>query len=134
MSRRRDGHACWPTSAAYGAIAADCGAGPAGVTAAGDRIVVIHSVPAKLPWSSEPQEARRDGGWREQAEAAGVLDRLGGTVRAELGEEVAYMRPDRVHRQGQLAGDLRSRQVGRQVTQHTDLGLAERIYQAEGVC
>jgi len=54
MSRRRDGHACWPTSAAYGAIAADCGAGLAGVTAAGDRIVVIHSVPAKLPWSSEP--------------------------------------------------------------------------------
>ena len=68
MSRRRDGHAYWPTSAAYGAIAADWGAGLAGVTAAGDRIVVIHSVPAKLPWSpaklpwsSEPQDARRDG-------------------------------------------------------------------------
>src|ERR1700757_1665611 len=57
MSRRRDGHACRPTSAAYGAIAADGeGAGLAGITAAGDRIVVIHSVPAKLPWSSEPQD------------------------------------------------------------------------------
>ena len=61
MFRRRDGHACRPTSAAYGAIAADWGAGLAGVTAVGDRIVVIHSVPAKLPWSSEPQDARRDG-------------------------------------------------------------------------
>ena len=36
MSRRRDGYACWLTSAAYGAIAADWGAGLAGVTAAGD--------------------------------------------------------------------------------------------------
>jgi len=61
MSRRRDGHACWPTSVAYGVIAADWGAGLAGVTEGGDRIVVIHSVPAKLPWSSERQDARRDG-------------------------------------------------------------------------
>src|ERR1700755_1877763 len=45
MSRRRDGHACRPTSAAYGAIAA---AGAPGW-------------PAKLPWSSERQDARRDG-------------------------------------------------------------------------
>jgi len=36
-------------------------------------------------------------GWREQAEAAGALDRLGATVRAELGQEVAYVRPDRVN-------------------------------------
>src|ERR1700757_3264834 len=56
MSRRRDGHAYWPTSAAYGAIAVDCGAGLAGVTAAARPIVVIHSVPAKLQWSSEPQD------------------------------------------------------------------------------
>ena len=34
MSRRRDGRRCWPTSAAYGAIAAGWGAGPARVTAA----------------------------------------------------------------------------------------------------
>src|SRR6185295_4928240 len=60
-------------------------------------------------------------GWREQAEAAGALDRLGATVRAEFGEEVAYVRPDRVHRQGQLAGDLRRGQVGREVTQHIRL-------------
>ena len=61
MSRRRDGHACRPTSAAYGAIAADWGAGLAGVAAAGDRIVVFRLRPAKLPWSSEPQDVRRDG-------------------------------------------------------------------------
>src|SRR5690349_3099918 len=47
MSRRRDGHACSPTSAAYGAIAADWAAGLAGVTAAARPIVVIHSVSAK---------------------------------------------------------------------------------------
>jgi hypothetical protein len=40
MSRRRDGHACWPTSAAYGAIAADWDAGLADVTAASEAAVV----------------------------------------------------------------------------------------------
>jgi hypothetical protein len=39
----------------------------------------------------------RAAGWSEQAEGAGSRDRLGATVRAELGEEVAYVRPDRVH-------------------------------------
>ena len=39
----------------------------------------------------------RAAGWGEQAEGAGALDRLGATVRAELGEQVAYVRPDRVH-------------------------------------
>ena len=39
----------------------------------------------------------RAAGWSEQAEGAGARDRLGATVRAELGEEVAYVRPDRVH-------------------------------------
>ena len=86
MSRRRDGHACWPTSAAYGAIAADWGAGLAGVTAASEAAVVQRASVRAARW-----------GWREQAEAAGSLDRLGATVRAEFGEEVAYMRPDRVH-------------------------------------
>ena len=42
MSRRRDGRRGWPTSAAYGAIAADWGAGLNDLTADGDRIVVIH--------------------------------------------------------------------------------------------
>src|SRR6185312_8233982 len=67
-------------------------------------------------------------------EATGALDRLGTTVRAELGEQVAYMRPDRMHRQGQLAGDLRRGQVGRHIPQYPDLALAQRIDQAEGVC
>jgi hypothetical protein len=39
----------------------------------------------------------RAAGWSDQAEGAGLRDRLGATVRAELGEEVAYVRPDRVH-------------------------------------
>jgi hypothetical protein len=39
----------------------------------------------------------RAAGWREQAEGAGSRDCLGAVVRAELGEEVAYVRPDRVH-------------------------------------
>ena len=39
----------------------------------------------------------RAAGWSEQAEGAGPRDRLGATVRAELGEQVAYVRPDRVH-------------------------------------
>src|SRR6266567_8265642 len=69
----------------------------------------------------------RAAGWSEEAEGAGSRDRLGATVRAELGEEVAYVRPDRVHRQGQLAGDLRRGQVGRQIPQHADLALAERL-------
>jgi hypothetical protein len=36
-------------------------------------------------------------GWCEQAEGPGAGDGLGTTVRAELGEEVAYVGPDRVH-------------------------------------
>jgi hypothetical protein len=39
----------------------------------------------------------RAAGWSEQAESAGVRDRLAAAVRAELSEEVAYVRPDRVH-------------------------------------
>src|SRR5690242_5204949 len=39
----------------------------------------------------------RAAGWSEQAEAAGARDCLGATVRAELVEDVAYVRPDRVH-------------------------------------
>jgi hypothetical protein len=42
----------------------------------------------------------RAAGRGEQAEGAGPRDRLGATVRAELGEEVTYVRPDRMHRQG----------------------------------
>ena len=43
------------------------------------------------------ETSARAAGWREQAEGAGSRDRLGATVHAELGEEVAYVRPDRVH-------------------------------------
>ena len=39
----------------------------------------------------------RAAGWSEQAEGAGSRDRLAAAVRAELGEQVSYVRPDRVH-------------------------------------
>jgi len=39
----------------------------------------------------------RAAGCSEQAEGAGSRDRLGATVRAELGEEVTHVRSDRVH-------------------------------------
>src|SRR6476659_641955 len=45
----------------------------------------------------------RVAGWSGQAEGAGTRNGLRAAVRAELGEEVAYVRPDRMHRQGQLA-------------------------------
>src|SRR5690242_18499618 len=70
----------------------------------------------------------RAAGWSEQAEGASTRNGLRPAVRAELGEEVANVRPDRVHRQGQLAGNLRRGQIGRQVAEHPDLALAKRIY------
>jgi hypothetical protein len=51
----------------------------------------------------------------EQAQGAGMLDRFGPAVRAELGVEVAQVGLDGGRRDGQFAGDLRRRQVGRQV-------------------
>src|SRR5580700_6617347 len=44
-----------------------------------------------------PETSGRAAGWREQAEGAGSRDRIGATVHAELGEEVADVRADRVH-------------------------------------
>src|SRR6185312_4414265 len=74
------------------------------------------------------ETSARAAGWREQAEGAGSRDRLAAAVHAELGEQVAYVRPDRVHRQGQLPGDLRHGQVRRHVPQHPDLAPAERLH------
>src|ERR1700742_3609509 len=45
----------------------------------------------------DKETSGRGAGWGEQAEGAGVRDRLAAAVRAELGEQVAYVRPDRVH-------------------------------------
>ena len=66
----------------------------------------------------------------ERADGAGPRDCLGATVRAELGEQVTHVRADRVHRHRQLAGDLRSRLVGRQITQHPGLAVCELFSQA----
>jgi hypothetical protein len=50
-------------------------------------------------------------------------------VSAELVVQVPRVRPDRVHRHVQLAGDLRRGQAGLQERQDADLGLAERLGQ-----
>jgi hypothetical protein len=56
-----------------------------------------------------------------------MLDGLGAAVRAKLFVEVAHVCPDRVHRQGHFGGDLRHGQVGRQVAQHADLAIGDRV-------
>jgi hypothetical protein len=56
-----------------------------------------------------------------------MLDGLGAAVRAKLFVEVARVCPDRVHRQGHFGGDLRHGQVGRQVAQHADLAIGDRV-------
>ena len=48
---------------------------------------------------------------------------------AELGVDVALMRPDRVGRHEQLGGDLGRAQVGRKVSDDAQLRLAELIEQ-----
>src|SRR6185312_1362776 len=69
----------------------------------------------------------------EQAEDTGLRHRLRPTVRAQLAAHVADVRADRVHREGQLAGDLRRGQVGRQISQYPDLALAQRLSQPRGL-
>jgi carboxylesterase type B len=69
----------------------------------------------------------RDG--REQAKSAGPVEGLQAAVGAELVVQVPHVRPDRVHRHVELAGDLRSGKAGRQEAQDTGLGLAERLGQ-----
>jgi hypothetical protein len=88
---------CWPTSAAYGAIAA-CWGAPGCLASSRRRPHRGYPlVLAKLPRTGEASGRVAGWGWREQAEGAGAVDRLGAAVRAELGEEVTYMRPDRMH-------------------------------------
>src|SRR5260370_10223678 len=72
------------------------------------------------------ESAPRCGGC-EQAQGAGAGDGLAAPVRAELQVEVVDVGLDGVRRDGQLAGDLRPGQVGRQVAQHADLAVAERL-------
>ena len=60
----------------------------------------------------------------QQAEGSGARDGVGSPVRAELGVQVAHMGADGVDRDVQLAGDLRPREIGRQVAQHAQLALA----------
>ena len=126
MSRRRDGRLRWPTSAAYGAIAAGWaapGRRHRGRPSHGGYLLVTGLV-ALFRW------AQCAWGWRrgEQAEGAGTLNGLRAAVRAELGDEVTYVRLSGVHRQGQLAGNRQRGQVGRPVAEHPHRALAQRIY------
>jgi len=73
-----------------------------------------------------PARRETSGGASEQAEGAGPGNGLGAAVRAQLAAYVTDVRTDRVHRHRQLASDLRSRQVGRQITQDPGLTLAQR--------
>ena len=56
---------------------------------------------APFSYSAGPGRRQETSGraarWREQGEGAGSRDRLGATVHAELGKEVTYVRPDRMH-------------------------------------
>jgi hypothetical protein len=70
----------------------------------------------------------RDGG--EQAKSTGAVEGLQAAVGAELVVQVPHVRPDRVHRHIELAGDLRRGQAGLQEAQDAGLGLAERLGQA----
>jgi hypothetical protein len=59
--------------------------------------------------------------WRKKPELSSAVDGLSATVGAELGVDVAQVRPNRVRRYEQLAGDLRRAQVGRQISDDTHL-------------
>ena len=71
----------------------------------------------------------RPAGWRQQAELARTVDRLGAAVRVELGVDVAQVRPDRVRRDEQLGGDVGRAEVAGQVADDAELGLAELLAQ-----
>jgi hypothetical protein len=72
--------------------------------------------PQRCDRGGAPAKSAMTCGRGEQAQAAGVLDRLGTTVRAKLGVEIADVCLDGVRRQVQLPGDFRRRQMGRQET------------------
>jgi hypothetical protein len=78
----------------------------------------------------------RDG--RQQAKSTGPVDGLQAAVGAELVVQVPHVRPDRVHRNVKLAGDLRCGKAGLQEAEDAGLGLAERLGQvlwwARGWC
>jgi len=69
----------------------------------------------------------RDG--RKQAKSAGPVEGFQAAVGAELVVQVPHVRPDRVHRDVELAGDLRRGKAGLQEAQDTGLGLADRLGQ-----
>ena len=69
---------------------------------------------------------------RDQPELPGPRHRIGATVCAELGVDVAQMCSDRVRRDEQLGSNLRCPKVAGQVTDYTQLGVAEFIDQSCG--
>jgi hypothetical protein len=90
------------------------------------------AVPETRPHPAEgPRraQARVSAGVRTVRAAQGAcrFDGLGPAVDAELGVQVAHVGLDGVRRHGQLAGNLRRRQVRRQVAQYADLAVAQRL-------
>ena len=64
---------------------------------------------------------------RQQPQLPGVPHGRGPVPDTELGVDAADVRVDGVRRDGQLAGDLGPGQVGRQISQHPELGWAELL-------
>src|SRR5580658_273291 len=64
---------------------------------------------------------------RQQPQLPGALHSRGPVPDLELGIDAADVRADRVHRDGQLAGDLRPGQVRREISQHPELSWAELL-------
>jgi hypothetical protein len=73
-----------------------------------------------------PPETLRAFAWRVRT---GPLDGFVAAKGVELIVDVVHLRSDRVHRQVEVAGDLRHGQAGGQVAQDAGRGLAERFAQ-----
>jgi glyoxylase-like metal-dependent hydrolase (beta-lactamase superfamily II) len=69
----------------------------------------------------------RPAGRRQQPQVPGAPHGRGPVTDLELGVDAADLRVDGIRRDGQLAGDLRPGQVGRQVPQYPELARAELL-------
>ena len=70
--------------------------------------------------------------WGEQPELPGTRHSVGATVCVELGVNMTQMCADRVRRDEQLGSNLRRPEVAGQVTDYTQLGVAEFIDRSRG--
>src|SRR3954467_11486794 len=64
----------------------------------------------------------------DEAQVASAADGLCACVDAQLAVDRLHVGANRVHREVQRGGDLRGVETARQVTQHGELALAQRIH------